>query len=158
MGIRSGSENIPGIVGMGKAAEIAEKEMSKESERLTRLREQLIKGITENIKQSFLNGHPEKRLPDNANIRFSYIEGEALILSLDELGIQVSSGSACAAKTLEPSHVCLAMGLSHEEAHGSLVFTLGRCNNEEQIGYVIEKMPEVVSKLRAISPLAPKEL
>lgn len=158
MGIRSGSENIPGIVGLGKAAELAEKEIPKESERLTNLRNQLIKGITERIKHSYLNGHPEKRLPNNANIRFSYIEGEALILSLDELGIQVSSGSACAAKTLEPSHVCLAMGLSHEEAHGSLVFTLGRCNNEEQVGYVIEKMPDVVSKLRAISPLAPKEL
>lgn len=156
-GIRSGSENIPGIVGMGKAAELSEKEMFKQSEKLSFLRDQLIKGITNKIKESYLNGDPKKRLPNNANIRFSYIEGESLILSLDELGIQVSSGSACAAKTLEPSHVCLAMGLSHEEAHGSLVFTLGRCNNEEQVEYVIKIMPEIVSKLRAISPLTPRE-
>lgn len=157
-GMRSGSENIPGIVGMGKAAELARDELRVEAERLTRLRDRLIKGITEAIPESYLNGHPTRRLPNNANIRFSYIEGEALILSLDELGIQVSSGSACAAKTLEPSHVLLAIGLRHEEAHGSLVFTLGKGNTEEHIEYVVQQIPGVVRRLRSMSPLTPEEL
>jgi cysteine desulfurase len=114
-GIRSGSENIPGIVGMGAAAELASAEMNAEGKRLAVLRDSLIKGVTEAIPESYLNGHAKKRLPNNANIRFSYIEGEALILSLDQLGIRVSSGSACTAKTLEPSHVLRAIGLKHEE-------------------------------------------
>ena len=122
-GLRSGTENIPGIVGMGKAAEIAQKEMNSENDRLSKIRDKLIKDILEKIPHSFLNGHPSKRLPNNANLRFSYIEGESLILGLDMNGIQVSSGSACTSKTLEPSHVLLAIGLAHEEAHGSLVFT-----------------------------------
>ena len=105
-----------------------------------------------------MNGHPTKRVPNNANIRFSFIEGEALILSLDQVGINASSGSACLAKTLEPSHVLRALGIEHEYAHGSLVFTLGKGNNEEQVEYVIESMPDVVHKLRAMSPLTPKEL
>ena len=157
-GMRSGSENIPGIVGMGKAAELAEEEMEHEAVRLTRLRDGLIRGITEAVPESYLNGHPTKRLPNNANIRFSYVEGEALILSLDELGIQVSSGSACTSKTLEPSHVLLAIGLRHEEAHGSLVFTLGKGNREEHVEYVIGQMPVVVRRLRSMSPLTPEEL
>ena len=157
-GMRSGSENIPGIVGMGKAAELAEAEMGDESERLTRMRDRLIRGITEVVPESFLNGHPTRRLPNNANIRFSYVEGEALILSLDQLGIQVSSGSACTSKTLEPSHVLLALGLKHEEAHGSLVFTLGKGNREEHVEYVISQLPGVVRNLRSISPLTPEEL
>jgi cysteine desulfurase len=156
-GIRSGSENLPGIVGMGKAAEIAKKEMKKESKRLIELRDRLIYGLLD-ISESYLNGHPNRRLPNNANIRFSYIEGEALIISLDELGIMVSSGSACAAKTLEPSHTLLACGLKHEEAHGSLVFTLGRNNNNQQVEYVVNQLPGVVNRLRAMSPLTPKEL
>jgi len=157
-GMRSGSENIPGIVGMGKAAELAKEELRGEAERLKRLRDRLIRGITESVPESHLNGHPTLRLPNNANIRFSYIEGEALILSLDQLGIQVSSGSACAAKTLEPSHVLLAIGLKHEEAHGSLVFTLGKGNREEHVEYVIQQMPGVVRRLRSMSPLTPEEL
>jgi len=157
-GLRSGSENTPGIVGMGKAAEIAAVEMGEESERLTRLRDRLIKGLLEAVPESYLNGHPQRRLPNNANIRFNYIEGESIVLSLDDLGVQVGTGSACAAKTLEPSHTLLACGLKHEEAHGSLVFTLGRDNNREQVDYVIEKLPGVVEKLRAMSPLTPKEL
>ena len=157
-GLRSGSENIPGIVGMGKAAELAKAEMENEAEGLTRMRDRLIKGITDSVPESYLNGHPTRRLPNNANIRFSYIEGEALILSLDQLGIQVSSGSACVAKTLEPSHVLLAIGLRHEEAHGSLVFTLGKGNREEHVEYVIQQMPGVVRRLRSMSPLTPKEL
>ena len=157
-GLRSGSENIPGIVGMGKAAELAKAEMENEAEGLTRMRDRLIEGITDSVPESYLNGHPTRRLPNNANIRFSYIEGEALILSLDQLGIQVSSGSACVAKTLEPSHVLLAIGLRHEEAHGSLVFTLGKGNREEHVEYVIQQMPGVVRRLRSMSPLTPKEL
>jgi len=157
-GMRSGSENIPGIVGMGKAAELAKEELRGEAERLSRLRDRLIRGVTESVPESYLNGHPTRRLPNNANIRFSYIEGEALILSLDQLGIQVSSGSACVAKTLEPSHVLLAIGLRHEEAHGSLVFTLGKGNRDEHVEYVIQQMPGVVRRLRSMSPLTPEEL
>jgi cysteine desulfurase len=157
-GVRSGTENIPGIVGMAKAAEIAIKEMDKESKRLTELRELLIKELLEAIPVSYLNGHPTKRLPNNANIRYSFIEGEALIMSLDAEGIQISSGSACAAKTLEPSHTLLACGLKHEEAHGSLVFTLGKNNNRRQVEYVVEKLPAIVHRLRAMSPLTPEEL
>jgi cysteine desulfurase len=157
-GLRSGTENIPGIVGMGKAAEIAKKEMETEGKRLTALRDKLIKGVLDKIDYSFLNGHPTKRLPGNANLRFSYIEGESLILGLDMYGVQVSSGSACTSKTLEPSHVLLAIGLAHEEAHGSLVFTLGKQNSEEDVDYVLEVLPDVVKRLRALSPLTPKEM
>jgi len=155
-GLRSGTENIPAIVGMGKAAEIAQAEMESEGKRLSHLRDRLIWGVLEKVKDSHLNGHPTKRLPNNANLRFSYIEGESLILSLDMLGIQVSSGSACTSKTLEPSHVLLAIGLAHEEAHGSLLFTLGKQNTEEDVDYVLEALPNVVKRLREISPLAPK--
>jgi cysteine desulfurase len=157
-GLRSGTENIAGIVGMGKAAEIAQNEMESESKRLTQLRDKLIKGVLDKIDYSFLNGHPTKRLPSNANLRFSYIEGESLILGLDMHGVQVSSGSACTSKTLEPSHVLLAIGLAHEEAHGSLVFTMGKQNSEEDVNYVLEVLPDVVKRLRALSPLTPKEI
>ncbi|KON33112.1 cysteine desulfurase [miscellaneous Crenarchaeota group-1 archaeon SG8-32-1] len=157
-GLRSGTENIPGIVGMGMAAELAKVGMLSEVKRLTRLRDKLIKVVLETIDYSFLNGHPTQRLPNNANLRFSYIEGESLILGLDMYGIQISSGSACTSKTLEPSHVLLAIGLAHEEAHGSLVFTLGKQNFEEDMDYVTEMLPDVVKRLRALSPLTPKEL
>ncbi|MCK4583677.1 cysteine desulfurase, partial [Candidatus Bathyarchaeota archaeon] len=157
-GLRSGTENVPGIVGMGEAARLAKAEMEAESTRLAALRDRLIEGVLEAIPESYLNGHPSKRLPNNANIRFSYIEGESLVLSLDELGVQVSTGSACAAKTLEPSHTLLACGLKHEEAHGSLVFTLGKNNNRDQVEYVIQELPGVVERLRAMSPLTPEEL
>ena len=157
-GLRSGTENIPGIVGMGKAAEIAKREMEAEGKRLTRLRDKLIKDVLDKIDYSFLNGHPTERLPSNANLRFSYIEGESLILGLDMHGVQVSSGSACTSKTLDPSHVLLAIGLAHEEAHGSLVFTMGKQNSEEDVDYVLEVLPGVVKRLRALSPLTPKEI
>ncbi len=157
-GVRSGTENIPGVVGMGEAAEIAKEEMAAEGKRLSQLRDKLIMGVLETIERSYLNGHPTERLPNNANLRFSYIEGESLILGLDMLGIQVSSGSACTSKTLEPSHVLLAIGLAHEEAHGSLVFTMGKQNSEEDVNYVLETLPGVVKRLRAISPLTPKEM
>jgi len=157
-GLRSGTENVPGIVGMANAAEISQGEIEGEGKRLRFLRDKLIKGILSSIERSYLNGHPTKRLPDNAALRFSYIEGESLILSLDMFGIQVSSGSACTTKTLEPSHVLLAIGLAHEEAHGSLLFTLGKQNQAEDVGYVLEVLPDVVKKLRAMSPLTPKEM
>ena len=157
-GLRSGTENTTGIVGMGKAAEIAQEEMETEGRRLSQLRDKLAKGVLDKIERSYLNGHPIKRLPNTTNLRFSYIEGESLILGLDMLGIQVSSGSACTSKTLEPSHVLLAIGLAHEEAHGSLVFTMGKQNSEEDVNYVLDVLPGVVKKLRAMSPLTPKEM
>ncbi|MDQ1279989.1 MAG: cysteine desulfurase [Thermoproteota archaeon] len=157
-GLRSGTENMAGIVGFAKAAEIAEKEIENEGCQLEKLRDKLITEVLPTIKESYLNGHPTMRLPNNANIRFSYIEGESLILSLDAEGISVSSGSACTSKTLEPSHVLLAIGLAHEEAHGSLAFTLGRENVEEDINHVISVLPGIVRRLRMISPLTPKNL
>lgn len=157
-GLRSGTENVAGIVGFGKAAEIARNEMQVESERLTRLRDRMIKGLLGPVPYSFLNGHPTKRLPDNVSVRYSFIEGESMLLSLDLMGVAASSGSACTAKTLEASHVLLAIGLKHEEAHGSLMFSLGRQNTEEEVDYVASLMPNIVKRLRAISPLTPKEL
>lgn len=157
-GLRSGTENLSSIVGFGKAAEIAKKEMQPESERLVKLRDRLMDGLLKPIPYSFLNGHPTKRLPDNVSVRYSFIEGESMLLSLDMMGVAASSGSACTAKTLEPSHVLLAIGLKHEEAHGSLMFTLGRQNTEEEVDYVIRLMPGIVKRLRAMSPLTPKEL
>ncbi len=157
-GVRSGTENVNGIVGFGRAAEIAKLEMKKESERLIRLRDCLIRGLTEPIPYAFLNGHPTERLPDNVSVRYSFIEGESMLLSLEMMGVVASSGSACTSKTLEPSHVLLATGLKHEEAHGSLMLTLGRQNTQEEVDYVIGLMPGIVKRLRAISPLTPKEL
>lgn len=157
-GLRSGTENVAGIVGFAKASEIAKREMKTEGERLATLRDHFIEGLTKPIPYAFLNGHPTNRLPDNVSVRYSFIEGESMLLSLDLEGVSVSSGSACAAKTLEPSHVLLAMGLKHEEAHGSLMFTLGRQNTVEDVDYVIGLMPGIVKRLRAMSPLTPKEL
>ncbi|MFQ5711764.1 MAG: cysteine desulfurase NifS, partial [Candidatus Geothermarchaeales archaeon] len=157
-GLRSGTENIASIVGMGEAAEIAREEMEATSTRLKRLRDTLIEGILNTIPESYLNGHPTKRLPNNVNVRFSYIEGESLILSLDMEGIASSSGSACTSKTLEPSHVLLAIGLPRELAHGSLLLTLGRQNTDEDVKRVLEVLPKTVKRLRTISPLTPKEL
>jgi len=157
-GLRSGTENVPGIVGMGKAAEIAAQEMERESTRLTEMRDKLRKGILDSIPHSYLNGHPTARLPNNLNVRFSYIEGESLVLSLDMEGIAVSSGSACSSKTLEPSHVLRAIGLRHEEAHGSLLFSMGKWNTEDEVDRIIELLPGIVRRLRKMSPLTPKEL
>jgi cysteine desulfurase len=150
--IRSGTENVPGIVGFGKAAQLAKERLS-EATKISMLRDSLIKGVLE-IKDSFLNGHLEKRLPNNVNIRFSFIEGESMILNLDMKGVAASTGSACSSKSLEPSHILLAIGLRHEEAHGSLRFTLGRGNTQEDVDYVVSVLPEIVNKLRKMSPLA----
>jgi cysteine desulfurase len=150
-GMRSGTENVSGIVGFGATCEIAKKEMKKETERETMLRDKLIKGILK-IENSHLNGHPTKRLPNNANFWFAFVEGESLILYLDVKGIATSTGSACSSKSLEPSHVLLAIGLKHEEAHGSLRLTLGKQNTKEEVDYVLEVLPDVVERLRQISP------
>ncbi|TKJ24913.1 MAG: cysteine desulfurase NifS [Promethearchaeota archaeon Loki_b31] len=157
-GMRSGSENIPGIVGFAKAAEILKEEMPKESENLKKLRDKLIKDILETIPKSHLNGHPEKRLAHNAHFRFDYIEGESLILTLKEHNIAAATGSACSSKTLEASHTLIAMGLLHEEAHGSLLVSLGRTTRESDIDKLIEVLPNEVKRLRKLSPLTPPEL
>jgi cysteine desulfurase len=157
MNLRSGSENIPGMVGMGAAARIAKERMEEDSSHLQGLRDRLIGGLL-SIKDSHLNGDPVSRLPNNANIRFDYIEGESMLLMMDMNGISVATGSACAQKTLEASKTLLAMGLKHEQAHGSLVFTLGPYNKESDVDHVIEVMPEIVKELRAMSPIYPGEV
>ncbi|MDW7726104.1 MAG: cysteine desulfurase NifS [Candidatus Methanoperedens sp.] len=150
--MRPGTENVPGIVGFGKAAELAKKHLPDE-EKLVILRDSLIKGILE-IEDSYLNGHATKRLPNNANFRFSFIEGESMILILDMKGVAASTGSACSSASLEPSHVLSALGLKPEEAHGSLRLTLGIGNTQEDVDYVVSVLPGIVGKLRMMSPLA----
>ena len=150
---RASTENVPVIVGFGKAVELAGQEMGEESEWLPHLRGRLIKGLLERIDHTCLNGHPLKRLPNNANISVEFVEGESMLLNLDLEGICVSTGSACSSSSLEPSHVLLATGLSPEKAHGSLRFSLGRWTTEEDIDRVLEVLPRVVAKLRAMSPL-----
>jgi len=157
-GMRSGSENVPGIVGFAKAAEIAKEVMPKESEKLKILRDKLIKNVLDTIPKSHLNGHQEERLPHNAHFRFDYIEGESLILTLKEHNIAAATGSACSSKTLEPSHTLIAMGLLHEEAHGSLLVSLGRTTRETDIDRLLEVLPDQVKRLRKLSPLTPSDL
>ena len=156
-GLRSSTENIPAIVGMAKAAEIMAEEMSQEASRLETYRDRLIKGVLEGIPSCHLNGHPSKRLPNNAHFRFDSIEGESLLLSLKDAGISASTGSACSSKTLEPSHTLIACGLLHEEAHGSLEFTFGRFNRESDVDRVLNVLPGIVERLRKMSPLYEKE-
>lgn len=151
-GLRSGTEDVAGIVGFGVAAEITSKEYADEARRLKKMRDELIEEILK-IEACYLNGHPEKRLPTNVNVRFSYIEGESVVLSLDAKGIQASTGSACSSKTLQPSHVLMALGLKHEEAHGSLLLTLGKYNKDEDVNKLLEVLPGAVERLRMISPL-----
>ena len=157
-GMRSGSENVPGIVGFAKAAEIAKEVMPEESEKLKILRDKLIKNVLDTIPKSHLNGHQEERLPHNAHFRFDYIEGESLILTLKEHNIAAATGSACSSKTLEPSHTLIAMGLLHEEAHGSLLVSLGRTTRETDIDRLLEVLPDQVKRLRKLSPLTPSDL
>ena len=152
MNLRAGTENVASIVGLAKALEISQESRKKEVPRLTGLRDKLIKEILK-IPKTFLNGHPTKRLPNNCNISFLDIEGEALLLYLDNKGICASTGSACTSKRLEPSHVLLAIGLPHEAAHGSLRLTLGRRNTEKDIDYVLEVLPKIVERLREMSPV-----
>jgi cysteine desulfurase len=151
---RAGTENVPGIVGLGRAAELARQKISEEAERLACLRDKLIKGIMERIDHTYLNGHPSRRLPNNVNVSVDFVEGESMLLNLDLEGICASTGSACSSSSLEPSHVLLAMGLSHEHTHGSLRLTLGKWTTDEMIEQVLDVLPRIVAKLRAISPLS----
>lgn len=150
---RASTENVPAIAGFGKAVELAIANMERENKRLTTLRDYLIKGLLENIDEVTLNGHPEKRLPNNVNVGIKYIEGEAILLNLDREGMCASTGSACTSGSLEPSHVLLACGISHEDSHGSLRLTLGASNTKEDVDFVLQVLPPIVKKLRAMSPL-----
>ncbi len=150
-GFRSSTVNVPAIIGFAKAVEIAKKEMRRETERLTRLRNKLIRGILKKIPGSHLNGHLKKRLPNNINFWFESVEGESIIIQLDLLGIAASTGSACSSAKLEPSDVLLAIGLKHEEAHGSLRLSLGRWTKEWEIDYLLKVLPQIIKNLRKIS-------
>jgi len=150
-GLRGSTTNIPAIVGFAKAGEICKKEMKKENKRLISLRNKLIKEVLK-IKNSRLNGHPEKRLANNANFSFDFVEGESLLMQLDMEGIACSTGSACSSFKLEPSHVLLATGLRPEQAHGSLRVSLGRYTTKKDIEKIIKILPKIVEKIRAISP------
>ncbi|UCF69691.1 MAG: cysteine desulfurase [candidate division WOR-3 bacterium] len=152
-GLRSGTENIAAIAGMKRAAEIMGEEMATETKRLQRYRDRLIEKVLDLVPRSYLNGHPTLRLPNNAHFRFEGIEGESLLLSFKEKDIAVSTGSACSSKTLEPSHTLIALGLLHEEAHGSLQITFGRFNKDSDLETLLQTLPQIVKRLRKLSPL-----
>ena len=156
MNKRAGTENVPGIVGLGKAAELALKEMPEEG-KIKELRDYLFKGITSKIDDVKLNGHPEKRLPNTLNVSFTYLEGESIILNLDMEGVAASTGSACTSGTLMPSHVLSAMGVDAVNTQGSVRFSLGRDNTKEEMDYVIDVLPPIIKRLRAMSPLYEKK-
>lgn len=151
--LRAGTHNVPGIVGLGKAAELAQKSLPQEMARAIKLRDRLAQGILGGIKNTYLNGHPTSRLPGNVNISIEFVEGESVLLNLDLEGICASTGSACSSASLEPSHVLLAMGIPPEKAHCSMRFSLGTQNTEADIDRVLEALPRIVTKLRAMSPL-----
>ena len=150
-GMRSGTLNVPGIVGLGRACEIAQQEMVAEANRLTALRERLKEGILSQLDDVYINGHPAKRLPGNMNMSFAYVEGESLLMALKE--IAVSTGSACTSASLEPSYVLRAIGVEEELAHTSIRFGLGRFNTQDEVDYTIGRVVEEVGRLRGISPL-----
>lgn len=152
---RPGTENVPSIVGMAKAVQVASEGLSAHMERMSAIRDQIIRRVLAEVPDSRLNGHPTKRLPNNVHFCFKYIEGEALLLSLDAKSIAVSSGSACTSGTLDPSHVLLAIGLPHEIAHGSVRLTLSDFSDEADVDYIVDSIREVVEKLRRWSPLTP---
>ncbi|WOX56363.1 cysteine desulfurase NifS [Methanoculleus palmolei] len=152
-GRRAGTENVPGIVGLGRAIELATADIPAKASRLAAMRDRLIRGILDTIPDSRLNGHPVERLPNNVNVAFRYVEGESILLSLDALGVAASTGSACTSATLEPSHVLTACGLPPEQAHGSLRLTLGSRNTEDDVDYVLSVLPGVIERLRQMSPL-----
>lgn len=151
-GLRSSTVNVPAIYGFAQAGLIAQKEMAKESARQIAMRDRMIKEILSNIKGSHLNGHPTKRLPNNINIWFEFVEGESMIIQLDLNGIAASSASACSSAKLEPSHVLLAIGLRPQEAHGSLRFSIGRWTTNAEVNYVLKVLPKIIARLREISP------
>lgn len=155
-GLRAGTENLPGIVGLGKAIELAVAELPEYGPRVTHLRDKLIDGILAEIPNVRLNGHRTKRLPANVNVSVRYIEGESLLMRLDLAGVEASSGSACTSGSLDPSHVLLAIGLPHEIAHGSLRLSLGNDTTEADVDYVLKELPGIVEKLRAMSALGPE--
>jgi cysteine desulfurase len=155
-GRRAGTENVPALVGMGQAAEMAQRDMVSRINHYTPLRDRLIQGVTSGIQHSLLTGHPTQRLPAHASFCIEYIEGESMLMLLDASGIATSSGSACTSRALKASHVLLAMGLPHEIAQGSLLFTIGLENTAEDIDYVLTVLPSVVDRLRQISPLYDK--
>lgn len=151
-GRRSSTVNIPAIVGFVKAIEIGIAEMPKENQKLSQTRDKIIKALLTKIPKSYLNGHPTERLSNNVNIRFDFVEGESILMELDGYGIAVSSGSACSSASLEPSHVLMACGLKHEQAHGSIRISLGRFSTKQEVDYLIKVFPKVIEKLRKISP------
>ncbi len=151
-GRRAGTENVPGIIGLGKACELASRYMEDENTRVRTLRDRLESAILANCPDSRINGDPENRLPNTTNISFEYIEGEAILLMLDRFGICASSGSACTSGSLEPSHVLRAMGVPFTAAHGSIRYSLSRYNTEEEVDYTIDKMPQIIERLRELSP------
>jgi len=155
-GRRAGTENVPGIIGLGKACELAMDKFEEENNRVKKMRDKLENAIVKNCKDCFVNGDKENRLPNTANISFEYIEGEAILLMLDKYGVCASSGSACTSGSLEPSHVLRAMGVPFTAAHGSIRFSLSRYNSEEEVDFVIEKIPEIVNQLRELSPFVAK--
>lgn len=155
--MRAGTENIPSIVGIAKAIELAEKEKKKEGKRLTNLRNYFIKKVIKEIPKSYLNGPKKERLPNNVNISFEGVEGESILLRLNEKGIKASTGSACTSQSLDPSHVLLAIGRSHELAHSSIRFTLGKQSNKKEIDYTIKELKKIIGFLREISPVWKKE-
>lgn len=150
---RAGTENLPGIVGLGKAIEMATADIPGHSARIAAMRDRLLRGIMDTIPDTIQNGHPTERLPNNLNVSFRYIEGESILLMLDAHGICASTGSACSSASLEPSHVLLAIGLPHETAHGSLRLTLGDLTTDEDVDHVLEVLPKIVERLRSMSPL-----
>jgi cysteine desulfurase len=150
---RAGTENLPGIVGLARAIELATSNIEEHNRKIKSMRDRLLKGIMDKIPYTKLNGHPEKRLPGNINVSFQFIEGESLLLLLDHYGICASTGSACSSGSLDPSHVLMAIGLPHEIAHGSLRLSLGDLNKEEDVDYVLEVLPQIVQRLRDMSPL-----
>lgn len=150
---RAGTENVTGIIGFGRACEIIEKDIESENSHLLRLRDKLYTNIKENVPRVRLNGHPEKRLPNTLNMSFECVEGESLMINLDLAGVAVSTGSACSSGSLEPSHVLMAMGIPPEVVHGSLRFSLGRTNTDEDVDYICNVLPPIIEKVRAMSPL-----
>jgi len=155
-GRRAGTENVPAIVGLGKAAEVAKAEMNSRIERLSALRHRLIERLLSRIEHVILTGHPTQRLPGHASFCIEFIEGESMLILLSHQGIAAASGSACTSRALKASHVLTAMGLPHEIVHGSLLFSLGLENTEEDIDYVLEVLPPIVDRLRQMSPLYAK--
>jgi cysteine desulfurase len=155
-GRRAGTENVPGIIGLGKACELAMQNLDQENKKVSALRDKLEKKILEKCPDCMVNGDPENRLPNTSNISFEFIEGESILLMLDKFGICASSGSACTSGSLEPSHVLRAMGIPYTAAHGSIRFSLSRYNTEQEVDFTVEKLPPIISRLRELSPFVRK--